>query len=53
VEQGEKLSRFLLRSCAISNFDIILGLAAFGEIWVLIWGATLGRNFDVDIGRAA
>jgi hypothetical protein len=47
VEQG------LMRSCAILNFDIILGRAAFGEIWILIWGATLGRNFDVNIGRAA
>jgi hypothetical protein len=34
------------------NFDNILGRAAFGEIWILIWGATLGRNFDVNIGRA-
>jgi hypothetical protein len=32
------------------NFDIILGRAASGEIWILIWGATLGRNFDVNIG---
>jgi hypothetical protein len=47
VEQG------LMRSCATLNFDIILGRAAFGEIWILIWGATLGRNFDVNIGRAA
>jgi hypothetical protein len=53
VEQGEKLSMDLLRSCAILNFDIILGRAAFGEIWILIWGATSGRNFDVNIGRAA
>jgi hypothetical protein len=47
VEQG------LMRSCAILNFDIILGRAAFGEIWILICGATSGRNFDVNIGRAA
>jgi hypothetical protein len=47
VEQG------LMRSCTIFNFDIILGRAAFGEIWILIWGANLGRNFDVNIGRAA
>jgi hypothetical protein len=26
---------------------------ALGEILILIWGATLGRNFDVIIGRAA
>jgi hypothetical protein len=53
VEQGEKLSRVLLRSCTILNFDIILGRAAFGEIWILLRGATLGRNFDVNIWRAA
>jgi hypothetical protein len=47
VEQG------LMRSYTILNFDIILGRAAFGEIWMLIWGATLGRNFGVNIGRAA
>jgi hypothetical protein len=47
VEQG------LMRSCAILNFYIILGRAAFGEIWILILGATLGRNFYVNIGRAA
>jgi hypothetical protein len=47
VEQGA------MRSCAIFSFDIILGRAAFGEIWILIWVATLGRNFDVNIGRAA
>jgi hypothetical protein len=47
AEQG------LMRSCAILNFDISLGRAAFDEIWTLIWGATLGRNFDVNIGRAA
>jgi hypothetical protein len=38
VEQGEKLSRVLLRSYAILNFDIILARAAFGKIWILIWG---------------
>jgi hypothetical protein len=53
VEQGEKLSRVLLRSYTILNFDISLGRAAFGEIWILIFGATLGRNFDVNVGRAA
>jgi hypothetical protein len=39
VEQG------LMRSCEILNFDIILGRAAFGEIWLLIWGggATLAH----------
>jgi hypothetical protein len=53
VEQGEKLSRVLFCSGAILNFDIILGRAAFGEIWILTWGATLARNFDVNIGRSA
>jgi hypothetical protein len=53
VEQGEKLSRVLLRSCAILSFDISLGRAAFSEIWILIWGATLGQDFDVNIWRAA
>jgi hypothetical protein len=53
VEQGEKLSRVLLRTCTILNFDINLERAAFGEIWILIWGATSGRNFDVNIGRGA
>jgi hypothetical protein len=33
VEQG------LMRPCTILNFDVSLGRAAFGEIWVLIWGA--------------
>jgi hypothetical protein len=47
VEQG------LMCSCAIMNFDIVLGWAAFGEIWILLWGATLGRNFYVNIGSAA
>jgi hypothetical protein len=53
VDQGEKLSRVLLRSYTILNFDISLGRAALGEILMLIWGAILGRNFDVNIGRAA
>jgi hypothetical protein len=31
-----------------------LGRAAYGKILILTWGeATEGRNFDVDIGRAA
>jgi hypothetical protein len=37
MEQGEKLSRVLLRSYTILNFDINLGRAAFGE------------NFDIDM----
>jgi hypothetical protein len=43
----------LMCSCTVLNFDIILGRAAFGEIWILKLGATLGRSFDVSIGRAA
>jgi hypothetical protein len=38
VEQGEKLSRVLLCSCTILNFDISLGRAAFGT------------HFDTDMG---
>jgi hypothetical protein len=56
VEQGEKLSRVLLRSCTILNFGISLGKAALGEVLMLVWGgggATLGLNYDVNIGRAA
>jgi hypothetical protein len=48
-----EIEQDLMRSCANLDFDIILGRAAFGEIWILIWGASLGRNFDVKIGRAA
>jgi hypothetical protein len=50
---GREVEQGLMRSCAVLNFDIILGRAAFGEIWILIWRATLGRNFDVNVGRAA
>jgi hypothetical protein len=53
MRSGEELSRVLLRSCKILNFDITLGRAAFGEIGILIWGAILGRNFDVNIETAA
>jgi hypothetical protein len=35
VEQGEKLSRVLLRSYTIFNFVISLGRAALGEIFML------------------
>jgi hypothetical protein len=38
VEQGEKLSRVLLRSCTILNADINPESAA------------LGKNFDIDMG---
>jgi hypothetical protein len=41
VEQGEKLSRVLLRSYTILNFNISLGRAALGEILMLIWGVLL------------
>jgi hypothetical protein len=53
MEQGEKLSRVLLRSNTILNFVISLWRAALGEILMLIWETTFGRNFDVNIGRAA
>jgi hypothetical protein len=32
VEQGEKLSRVLLRSCIIFNFDISLGRGVPGKL---------------------
>jgi hypothetical protein len=40
------------------NFYINRGRAVFGEILMLTWGgggggANLGRNFDVNIGRAS
>jgi hypothetical protein len=37
------------------NFDIILGRAAFGKIFYIDMGAeaTLGRDFDINIWRAA
>jgi hypothetical protein len=53
VEQGEKLSRVLLRSYTNLHIVLSLGRAALGEILMLLWGATLGRNFYVNIGRAA
>jgi hypothetical protein len=33
-----ELEQGLMRLCAILNFDIILGRAAFCEIWILMWG---------------
>jgi hypothetical protein len=53
VEQGEKLSRVLLLSYTILNFDIGLGRAAFGELLLPTLGSTLGRNFNGTIGRAS
>jgi hypothetical protein len=35
------------------NFDINLERAAFGKNFDIDRGATSGRNFDVNIGRAA
>jgi hypothetical protein len=50
VEQGEKLSRVLLRSIGILNSDINLGRAEFNEIFMLIWwGAILGRNTEAHL----
>jgi hypothetical protein len=45
VEQGEKLSRVLLRSYTILNFIISLGRAALGEILMLIWGDYFWAEF--------
>jgi hypothetical protein len=53
VEKREKSSGVLLHSIRILSFDINLERAAFREILMLTWGATLGRNFDVKFGRAA
>jgi hypothetical protein len=49
VEQG------LMRSCTILNFYISLGRTAFGKNIDIYMGggATLGRIFYVNIGRAA
>jgi hypothetical protein len=41
VEQEEKLSRVLLLSIRILNFEVNLGRAAFGEILMLSWGELL------------
>jgi hypothetical protein len=40
----------LSRNAVGWNFDTNLGRAVCGEILMLTWGATLGRNFDVNIG---
>jgi hypothetical protein len=56
VEQGEKLSKvFLLNSIKTSNSSIKLRRAVFYEILMLICGefTTIGRNFDVNVGRVA
>jgi hypothetical protein len=45
VEQGEKLSRDLLRLYTILNFDISLGRAALDEILMLIWGGYFRAEF--------
>jgi hypothetical protein len=44
VEQGEKLSRVLLRSYTIFNFVISLGRAALGEISMLTLGGLHERH---------
>jgi hypothetical protein len=41
VEQGEKLSRVLLRSIGILNSDVNFWRTAFGEILMLAWGELL------------
>jgi hypothetical protein len=45
VEQGEKLSRVLLRSYTILNFVISLGRAALGEILMWLWGGYFWAEF--------
>jgi hypothetical protein len=43
----------LLHSCAILNSNICPGTAALVKMLSLIWGATLGWNYEVNIGTAA
>jgi hypothetical protein len=45
VEQGEKLSRVLLHSIGILNFDIDLAREAFGGIFMLTWGSYFREEF--------
>jgi hypothetical protein len=52
MKEGENLSWVLLHSYAILNVFINPGGCgvALGEILILIWGSTLGRNFDIKLG---
>jgi hypothetical protein len=52
VEEGAKWQCVLLHLYLISNVVINRGGGAIGGIMMLIWGAALGRNFDIKIGRA-
>jgi hypothetical protein len=45
MEQGEKLSRVIMHSFRIFNFDINLGRAAFGEVLMLTWGSYFRAEF--------
>jgi hypothetical protein len=45
IGAGREDEQGFVRSCAILNFDIILGRAAFGEIWILIWGGYFRAEF--------
>jgi hypothetical protein len=55
LESGAKREVQQGLTAFVHNFEFCksLGRAALGEILMLIWGATFGRNFDVNIGRAA
>jgi hypothetical protein len=54
VEQEEKLSLIILHLYTILNSVISLGGGAgLCEFLMLIRGATLGRSFNIKIGRAA
>jgi hypothetical protein len=54
VEEGENLSWVALHSSVVLNSNIGLRVgAALGGILMLIWRATLRRNFDIKIGRPA
>jgi hypothetical protein len=57
VDVGVRRGIELDLSAFVHSFECVVGLEGggriLGEILMLIWGATLGRNFCVNFGRAA
>jgi hypothetical protein len=54
MEQREKLRNLILCLYTTYNFSINIGSKVCSEILMLTWkGATVGQNFDVDIGTEA
>jgi hypothetical protein len=53
VDQGKKLTLLLLHSHTSLKFVVSLEWVALGEILMLMWGATVGRNFGINVGRVA